>query len=306
MEYKKVDENRISRAKMNLEEARRNTAYQRTKMARLKGLLESLQKENRKMGYSDKQAMDGLDQANKELKKETDEYERLVDEEDAMRKQLHKAIEKETVLRKKLHKKTIKVKHKKVDENLISQAKMNLEEARRNTAYQRKRMGIAKDSLESLQKENRKMGYSDEQAMDGLDQANKELKKETDEYERLVDEEDAMRKQLHKAIEKETALRKKLHRKTTKVKPECRSGKERIGKNGRCVKPKTTKVKPECRSGKERIGKNGRCVKPKTTKVNRKCKDGKKRNAKGRCVKRKEEDFFTPPSDDEFHTPPSS
>ena len=99
MEYKKVDENPISHAKMNLEEAKRNTAYQRTKMARLKGLLEGLQKENRKMGYSDEQAMDGLDQANKELKKETDEYERLMDEEDAMRKQLDKAIEKAITLR---------------------------------------------------------------------------------------------------------------------------------------------------------------------------------------------------------------
>ena len=69
---------------------------------------------------------------------------------------------------------------------------------------------------------------------------------------------------------------------------------------------KTIKVKPECRSGKERIGKNGRCVKPKTNKVNRKCKDGKKRNTKGRCVKQKEEDFYTPPSDEEFYTPPSS
>ena len=196
--------------------------------------------------------------------------------------------------------------YKKVDENPISHAKMNLEEARRNTAYQRTKMARLKGLLEGLQKENRKMGYSDEQVMDGLDQANKELKKETDEYERLVDEEDAMRKQLHKAIEKETSLRKKLHRKTTKVKPECRSGKERIGKNGRCVKPKTTKVKPECRSGKERIGKNGRCVKPKTNKVNRKCKDGKTRNSKGRCVKQKEEDFYTPPSDEEFFTPPSS
>ena len=274
MEYKKVDENRISRAKMNLEEARRNTAYQRTKMARLKGLLEGLQKENRKMGYSDEQVMDGLDQANKELKKETDEYERLVDEEDAMRKQLHKAIEKETVLRKKLHKKTIKVKHKKVDENSISRASflslqrmraevnMNLEMAKRHTAYQRKRMGMAKDSLESLQKETRKMGYSDEKAMDGLDQAKKELKKETDEYERLMDEEDALRKQFFNAMEKEIAMAKKLHRKTNKVKPECRSGKERNGKNGRCIKIKTNKVKPECRSGKERNAK-GRCVKQK-------------------------------------------
>ena len=152
--------------------------------------------------------------------------------------------------------------YKKVDENRISRAKMNLEEARRNTAYQRTKMARLKGLLEGLQKENRKMGYSDEQAMDGLDQANKELKKETDEYERLVDEEDALRKQFFNAMEKEIAMAKKLHRKTNKVKPECRSGKERNGKNGRCIKIKTTKVKPECRSGKERNAK-GRCVKQK-------------------------------------------
>ena len=126
--------------------------------------------------------------------------------------------------------------YKKEDENPISQAKMNLEMARQNTAYQLAKMARVKGLLEGQQKEKRKMGYSDEQAMDGLDQLKKELKKETDEYERLVDEEDAMRKQLYKAVEKVAVVRRKLHTKTSKVKS-CKSGKERNSK-GRCVKQK--------------------------------------------------------------------
>ena len=170
--------------------------------------------------------------------------------------------------------------YKKEDENPISQAKMNLEMAKQNTAYQLAKMARVKGLLEGQQKEKRKMGYSDEQAMDGLDQFKKELKKETDEYERLVDEEDAMRKQLYKAVEKVAAVRRKLHTKTSKVKS-CKSGKERNVK-GRCVKPKTSKVKS--------------------------CKSGKERNSKGRCVKQKEEeDYYTPSNEDEFYnTPPSS
>ena len=194
--------------------------------------------------------------------------------------------------------------YKKEDENPISQAKMNLEMARQNTAYQLAKMARVKGLLEGQQKEKRKMGYSDEQAMDGLDQFKKELKKETDEYERLVDEEDAMRKQLYKAVEKVAAVRRKLHTKTSKVKS-CKSGKERNVK-GRCVKPKTRKVNRKCKDGKERNSK-GRCVKPKTSKV-KSCKSGKERNSKGRCVKQKEEeDYYTPSNEEEFYnTPPSS
>ena len=194
--------------------------------------------------------------------------------------------------------------YKKEDENPISQAKMNLEMAKQNTAYQLAKMARVKGLLEGQQKEKRKMGYSDEQAMDGLDQFKKELKKETDEYERLVDEEDAMRKQLYKAVEKVAAVRRKLHTKTSKVKS-CKSGKERNVK-GRCVKPKTSKVNRKCKDGKERNVK-GRCVKPKTSKV-KSCKSGKERNSKGRCVKQKEEeDYYTPSNEDEFYnTPPSS